>query len=86
MKEVLKNQTPSVERIDFDSSNNILIFLLDGRVVSVPLKYFPDLENLSEKERSKVTIVDDRTILFYHSDQIYHLEDFMGLEEKWRAR
>ncbi|MEO8209665.1 MAG: hypothetical protein ABI840_03820 [bacterium] len=26
------------------------------------------------------TIVDDRTILFSHSDSVYHLEDFIGLE------
>lgn len=30
--------------------------------------------------------VDDRTILFAYSDSVYHLEDFIGLESKWRQR
>ena len=38
------------------------------------------------EKRKKYTIVDDRTVLFSYSDSVYHLEDFMGLESKWRER
>jgi hypothetical protein len=38
------------------------------------------------EKRKKYTIVDDRTVLFSYSDLVYHLEDFMGLENKWRER
>jgi hypothetical protein len=41
---------------------------------------------MSVEKRKKYTIVDDRTVLFAHSDIVYHLEDFMGLESKWRER
>ncbi len=64
----------------------ITIKLEDGRIVITPLKYFPELQKLSVDKRKKYTIVDDRTILFSHADSIYHLEDFLGLENKWRQR
>lgn len=64
----------------------ITIKLEDGRIVITPLKYFPELQKLSVDKRKKYTIVDDRTILFSHADSIYHLEDFIGLENKWRQR
>ena len=58
----------------------------DGRIIIVPLKYFPELKKLPVEKRKKYTIVDDRTILFSHADSVYHLEDFMGLESKWQER
>ena len=76
----------SIEKILFDSPGKITIKLDDGRIVIIPLKYFPEIQKLPMDKRKKYTIVDDRTVLFSFSDSIYHLEDFMGLESKWRQR
>jgi len=82
----LKNRTFSISKLLFDIPGKIEIKLEDGRIVIVPLKYFPELKKLSVDKRKKYTIVDDRTILFKSLNSIYHLEDFIGLEEKWRQR
>ena len=82
----LKNKTISISKLLFDIPGKIEIKLEDGRIVIVPLKYFPELKHLSVDKRKKYTIVDDRTILFSALNSIYHLEDFIGLEEKWRQR
>lgn len=82
----LKNATICIEKLTFDSAGKITLKLQDGRVIIVPLKYFPEIQKLSVEKRKKYTIVDDRTILFSFSDSVYHLEDFMGLESKWRER
>jgi hypothetical protein len=86
MKSTLKNTTISIEKLNFDIVGKISLKLADGRVIIVPLKYFPDIQKLPVEKRKKYTIVDDRTILFTYSDSVYHLEDFMGLESKWRER
>jgi len=86
MKDTLKNTTISIEKLNFDIVGKISLKLADGRVIIVPLKYFPDIQKLPVEKRKKYTIVDDRTILFTYSDSVYHLEDFMGLESKWRER
>ena len=81
-----ENTKIAIEKINFDIVGKISLKLEDGRVIIVPLKYFPDIQKMSVEKRKKYTIVDDRTILFAHSDNVYHLEDFMGLESKWRER
>jgi hypothetical protein len=86
MTSTLKNSTICIEKINFDLVGKISLKLEDGRVIIVPLKYFPDLQRLSVEKRKKYTIVDDRTVLFSFSNSVYHLEDFMGLESKWRER
>ena len=86
MGRLLKDTTICIEKINFDLAGKISLKLEDGRIVIVPIKYFPDLEKLPIEKRKKYTIVDDRTVLFQFSDNVYHLEDFIGLESKWRER
>ena len=86
MTNLLKNKTMSIEKILFDMPGKITIKLEDGRIIISPLKFFPEIQKLSVDKRKKYTIVDDRTILFSFTDSIYHLEDFVGLESKWRQR
>ena len=86
MKSTLKDTKISIQKLGFDLVGKISLKLEDGRIIIVPLKYFPDIKKMSLEKRKKYTIVDDRTILFSFSDSIYHLEDFLGLEDKWRER
>ncbi len=86
MKTTLKDATICIEKLNFDIAGKISLKLEDGRIIIVPIKYFPDLQKLPVEKRKKYTIVDDRTVLFLYSDSVYHLEDFMGLENKWRER
>ena len=86
MPNTLKNNRICIEKLNFDIAGKITLKLEDGRLIIVPLKYFPEIQKLPVEKRKKYTIVDDRTILFSYSDSICHLEDFMGLENKWRER
>ncbi len=86
MTDTLKENIMRIEKINFDIPGKITLKLEDGRVIITPLRYFPELKKLSVDKRKRHTIVDDRTILFAHSDNIYHLEDFIGLESRWRQR
>jgi len=86
MNTLLKNRSISIEKILFDKPGKITLKLYDGRLIITPLKYFPEIQKMTVDKRKKHTIVDDRTILFAYSDSVYHLEDFMGLENYWRQR
>jgi hypothetical protein len=86
MSNTLKNTRICIEKLNFDIAGKITLKLEDGRLIIVPIKYFPDIKKLPVEKRKKYTIVDDRTVLFAYSDSVYHLEDFMGLENKWRER
>jgi len=86
MDNILKNKSICIEKLNFDLAGKLSLKLEDGRIIIIPLKYFPELQKLPLAKRKKYTIVDDRTILFHYSTHVYHLEDFIGLESKWRER
>ena len=86
MSNTLKNTRIGIKKLNFDIAGKITLKLEEGRLIIVPLKYFPDIQKLSVGKRKKYRIVDYRTVLFTFSDSIYHLEDFIGLENKWRER
>jgi len=73
-----------IERLSFDIAGKISLKLEDGRVIILLLKYFPELQKLPFEKRKKYTIVYDQTILFFFSNTVYHLENFIELENKWR--
>jgi hypothetical protein len=86
MATTIKESKICINKLNFDLAGKISLKLEDGRIIIVPIKYFPDIQKLSVEKRKKYTIVDERTVLFAYSDSVYHLEDFMGLESKWRER
>ena len=60
----LKNSPMSIEKVLFDLPGKMSIKLEDGRIIIIPLRYFPELQKLPLEKRKKHTIVDDRTIFF----------------------
>jgi len=51
MTTTLKNTKICIEKLNFDSVGKISLKLEDGRVIIVPLKYFPDIQKLPVEKR-----------------------------------
>ena len=75
---------PVIEKILFSTAGKISISLKDGRVIIVPIKYFPGIKKLSLAERRRYRIINDQMIMFHNSNEIYHLQDFLGKEQQYR--
>jgi hypothetical protein len=82
--EGLNHISPQINKIDFPGKETIRLYLKDGRQISTPLKYFPSLKRLSEKERKQYHIVDGQILLFDHCNEVFHLEQFLGKEQQYR--
>jgi len=54
-------------------------FLTDGREIIVPLSFFPDIKQLSVKEREKWIILDDQFFSFERLSKVYSIKDLMKL-------
>ena len=46
-------------------------FLTDGRQIIVPLSFFPEIKNLSLKQRSEWMILDDQYFTFADLSKVY---------------
>ena len=53
MTDTLKNSSISISKLNFDIAGKISLKLEDGRVIIVPLKYFPDIQKLTVEKRKK---------------------------------
>jgi len=54
MTTTLKNSTICIEKLNFDIAGKMSLKLEDGRVIIVPLKYFPDIQKLPVEKKKKI--------------------------------
>ena len=61
----MNNVTVGIKKLDFSSfRGKMAAFLTDGRQIIVPLSFFPEIKNLSLKQRSEWMILDDQYFTF----------------------
>ncbi len=75
---------PAIKKIDFIERGKFKIELKDGRVILVPICYFPSIKRLNKAQRSKWYIIDDQMFSFEDSDEIFHLEQVLGKENEYQ--
>ena len=71
-----------IHRVRFDDEN-IHVELLDGRVLSVPLRWIPTLHNAPAEEREKYELDRDRTMIVWDPDKCaindeLRIADYLG--------
>lgn len=68
---------PKIKNLKFPNGK-IEIYLEDGRIISVPLKYFPSIKKLTILKRKKWSILDGIGFLFEDSNEVFHLYQILG--------
>ena len=69
-----------IKRLNFTGfRGKMAAFLTDGREIIVPLSFFPDIKQLSVKERKKWIILDDQFFSFERLSKVYSIKDLMKL-------
>lgn len=70
---------PSIRSLEFINSSILFVHLDNDRVFIVPLEKFPVIKNLSADDRKNYEIIDDTHISFLAIDDIFSLEDLIGI-------
>ena len=69
-----------IKDMNFTSKRGkIVATLTDGRIIIVPVSFFPDIQNLSVKQREEWMVLDDQYFTFEHLTRIYSIVDLMRL-------
>ena len=67
-----------IKELDFKSCRGKFIAkLTDGREIVVPVSFFPDIKNLSVKDREDWMILDDQYFTFHNLTRIYAVTDLI---------
>ena len=70
---------PELKSISFERGKMCLHFK-DGRVVIVPLSFFPSIKKLSVNQRMCWQIIDYEGFTFIDCPEVYHIEQVLGRE------
>jgi len=66
-------------KIAFDNGF-MLIYLAGGRILSVPLKNLPEIKRLNKIQRENYHIAGGISLDFDDSDEVYHINELLGLK------
>lgn len=69
-----------IKKLDFTGHRGkMTAYLTDGREIIVPLSSFPDIKQLSVKERKEWMILDEQFFTFDRLSKVYSVKDLMSL-------
>lgn len=75
-----KDTTLGIKKLDFNVKRGAMaVFLTDGREVIVPVKMFPEIKNLSKKQREDYMIMDDQYFSFDSISKIFSVKNILHL-------
>lgn len=72
---------PSIRKVEFINSSIMFVHLDNERTFIVPLDKFPDIARLSEEQRNDFEIIDDQHLSFLAIDNVYSVNDLIGLTQ-----
>ncbi len=72
---------PGIKSIHFNDTN-LFVNLTNDRVFIIPLEKFPSIKNLSFEERKSFEIIDDKYLSFLSIDDVFSLEELIGLSQE----
>lgn len=76
----MENVKVGIKNMNFTSKRGkIIATLTDGRIIIVPVSFFPDIKNLSVRQREEWMVLDDQYFTFEHLTRIYSIVDLMRL-------
>ncbi|XVJ64765.1 MAG: DUF2442 domain-containing protein [Lacibacter sp.] len=81
--ELIAEISPVINKITFTQKGKITLHLVDGRVLIVPLRYYPSIKKLSVTQRKKHTIADGEVVIFKDADEVFHIEQFLGVPSEY---
>jgi len=73
---------PELKNISFERGK-MHLHLKDGRIVMVPLSFFPSIKKLTTNQRTHWQIIDQEGFTFVDSDEVYHIEQVLGREKDY---
>ncbi|MEO8146613.1 MAG: DUF2442 domain-containing protein [Bacteroidia bacterium] len=77
---------PKIKKIDFNIRGKMSVSLEDGRIILVPINYFPSIKKLSAQQRRKYYLPDREVIMFDDCDEVFHVEQILGRYEDYRYK
>ncbi|MCX6154522.1 MAG: hypothetical protein NT007_10210 [Candidatus Kapabacteria bacterium] len=74
---------PAIKKLDFSSKGKMAVYLNDGRIIYIPIKFFPSIKNLDLKKRTKWYVLNGDMFSFDDCKEVFHIEQVLGKEKDY---
>ena len=76
----IKGVTLGIKDLNFKAHRGkMLARLTDGREVLIPVRFFPDIQQMPVKEREKWMVLDDQFFTFENMTRVYSVLDVLNV-------
>lgn len=76
----MKDVNVGIRKLDFSNYRGKMVaYLTDGREIIVPISFFPEIKNLSLKQRAEWMILDDQFFTFSHLSKVFSVADLLRI-------
>jgi hypothetical protein len=72
--------SPSIRNIEFLNNSILFIHLDNDRTLLVPLDKFPSIKSLTQEQKKEYEIIDEHNLSFLAIDEIYSVNELIGIE------
>ena len=69
----------TIDKIAFEKRGYMTIYLEDGRILSVPIRNYPNLKQIPARLRENWMILDGQYLTFLGQSQIFSITEFMAV-------
>lgn len=73
------NSLLKFNKIDF-KKDIMNLYIVNGRILSVPVSKFPDIKKLNNLQRKAYHISAGISLDFDDSDEVYHINELLGID------
>lgn len=71
---------PAIKGIEFINNTVLFVHLDNDRTFIVPVDKFPALKKLSPADKKDFEIIDEKYLSFLSIDEIFSIEDLIGIQ------
>ena len=82
--EGITDTKPEIKKIDFKRKGYLTVYFIDGRILFMPLKFFPSIKKMPVVKLTRYQIADGNTIIFTYADEVYHVQDLLGVYDNYK--
>ena len=76
----IKDLKIGIRKLDFTAARGkMTVYLTDGRVLMIPLSFFPEIKKLSLRQRNEWMVLDDQFFTFVGMSKVYSVTDLLKL-------
>lgn len=77
---------PLIKKLSWETPKAFSVYLIDGRIITVPTKFFPSIKKIKPIDRKNYQILNGNMFTWLSCPEVFHIEQILGKEEEYQYK